>query len=60
MGDFKVIRGYDDFELNVDIGVYYCGIIKGDEWFIVVISILDGEVMGLISNDESNIVLGWL
>lgn len=57
-GDFKVTRGYDDSELNVDIGVHYRGIVKGDERSIAAISILDGEVMGLISNDEGNIVLG--
>ncbi len=59
-GDFKVTRGYDDSELNVDTGVHYRGIVKGDDRSIAAISILDGEVMGLISNDERNIVLGRL
>lgn len=58
--DFKVTRGYDASELEVDLGVHYRGIIKGDERSIAAISILDGEVMGLISNDEGNIVLGRL
>lgn len=59
-GDFKVTRGYDDSELDVDTGVHYRGIIKGDEHSIAAISILDGEITGLISNDEGNIVLGRL
>lgn len=58
--DFKVTRGYDDSELDVDTGVHYRGIIKGDDRSIAAISILDGEITGLISNDEGNIVLGRL
>ena len=59
-GDFKVTRGYDDSELDVDTGVHYRGIVKGHDHSIAAISILDGEVTGLISTHHGNIVLGRL
>jgi len=45
-------------EVKVSKGVYYKGIIKGDAQSLVSISIVDGEVSGIISNNKGNFVLG--
>ncbi len=45
-------------EVKVSKGVYYKGIIKGDAESLVSISIIEGEVSGIISNNEGNFVLG--
>lgn len=58
--DFSVVRRSDDAEVDVFTGVHYRGIIKGDERSIVAISILEEEVMGLISSDQGNVVIGQL
>ncbi|HZV70127.1 MAG TPA: GEVED domain-containing protein [Saprospiraceae bacterium] len=39
-------------------GVYYRGVIDGDPHSVVAISVFNDEVMGLISNEAGNMVLG--
>ena len=44
---------------NVDLGVHYQGIVKGNNASIAAISIFENEVMGLISlHENGNIILG--
>lgn len=45
--------------LEFELGEYYRGIIQGDYHSVVAVSIFEGDVMGVISNDQyGNIVLG--
>ena len=55
---FKVSSTNNENE-NYEGGVYYRGIIKGDENSLVAISIFNHEIMGIISsNDKGNINVG--
>lgn len=58
--DFSVLRRSDNAVAKVDVGLHYRGVIKGDESAIAAISISEKEVMGLISWNERNVVLGRL
>ncbi|HEX2788542.1 MAG TPA: M12 family metallo-peptidase [Ignavibacteria bacterium] len=44
--------------VNVKNGVHYRGIIKNDNNSVVSLSLFENMVMGIISNDEGNFVLG--
>lgn len=41
-------------------GIYYRGIIQGDNNSVAAISLFEGEVMGVIANNEGNFTLGKL
>ena len=59
--DFKVTEARADGsrrEVEVPVGVYYQGRIKGDTRSLAAISILDDQVMGIIADDNGNHVLG--
>ena len=59
--DFKVTEARADGsrrEVEVPVGVYYQGRIKGDTRSLAAISILDNQVMGIIADDNGNHVLG--
>ena len=56
--DFEVIQRSDNKAAKVNAGLHYQGIIHGDDRSIVAISIYPDQVMGLISNEHGNIVLG--
>jgi Metallo-peptidase family M12 len=58
--DFKVILASKNSPVNVKQGLHYQGIIKGEKRSVVAISFFDNEVMGLISSDTGNLVLGKL
>ncbi|MEZ5042663.1 MAG: M12 family metallo-peptidase [Saprospiraceae bacterium] len=58
--DFSVVQRSDNKTVKTSTGVHYRGIIKGDEQSIVAISIYEKEVVGLISSNAGNIVLGKL
>jgi hypothetical protein len=45
-------------KLNYKAGVYYRGIIKGDDNSVAAISIFDDFLMGVISSRDGNLVLG--
>ncbi|MFN0274381.1 MAG: GEVED domain-containing protein [Chitinophagales bacterium] len=55
---FKVTNSANETE-NYNTGVYYRGIIQGDENSLVAVSIFEDNIMGIISNEENgNINLG--
>jgi hypothetical protein len=58
--DFTVVQRSDNSVANVNTGLHYRGIIKGDENSVAAISFFGDEVMGLISSSEGNIVIGKL
>ncbi len=58
--DFQVTQASDRKPVQVDLGLHYRGIIKGDETSIAAISIFEGEVMGLVSSSAGNLVIGKL
>ncbi|MCB0644230.1 MAG: hypothetical protein KDC44_21450, partial [Phaeodactylibacter sp.] len=58
--DFAVTLGSTGEVADVDHGVHYRGIIKGDHRSIAAISVYDDEIMGLIADDDGNYVLGKL
>lgn len=59
--DFQVMDSQIEFVVDVDYGVYYCGIIKGEFGFIVFLSIFEDGVMGLFSLVRGgNFVFGQL
>ncbi|MEL6862882.1 MAG: zinc-dependent metalloprotease [Bacteroidota bacterium] len=58
--DFTVVRRSDDAVVDVNTGVHYRGIIKGDDNSIAAVSFFDGEIMGLISSAQGNLVIGKL
>ena len=58
--DFTVIRRSDNSSVGVNEGIHYRGIIKGDPTSIAAISIYNNEIMGLISSDNGNLVIGKL
>ena len=58
--DFEVTLGSTGMPADVKHGVFYRGIIKGDNASIAAISIFDNEIRGLIASDEGNMVIGKL
>ena len=58
--DFKVTLGSTGMEADVEYGVHYRGIIKGDQTSIAAISVFDNEIMGFIASNEGNMVIGKL
>ena len=58
--DFEVTLASNNQAADVDLGIHYRGIIKGDESSVVAISVYEDEVMGLIAADVGNLVLGKL
>ncbi|MCI4651300.1 M12 family metallo-peptidase [Phaeodactylibacter sp.] len=58
--DFKLTLGSGREVTDVPLGMHYRGIIKGDPESVVALSVLEGEVMGLIASDAGNLVLGKL
>ncbi|MCB0704084.1 MAG: zinc-dependent metalloprotease [Saprospiraceae bacterium] len=56
--DFEVTLASTNAPADVGHGVHYRGIIKGDQQSVVAISVFGSEVMGLIANDNGNLVLG--
>ncbi|WP_020538160.1 M12 family metallo-peptidase, partial [Lewinella cohaerens] len=58
--DFTVMQRSDNSVVDVNTGLHYRGIIKGDNNSIAAISIYKDEVKGLISSDEGNLVIGKL
>ncbi|KAA3635832.1 MAG: T9SS C-terminal target domain-containing protein [Bacteroidetes bacterium] len=60
-GAFSVIESSTNQPVNVDQGIHYRGIIKGDQNSIAAISIYDDEVTGLLSSATlGNVVLAKL
>ena len=58
--DFRVTVSSTNSAVDVEIGAHYRGIIKNDEHSIAAISVFRGELMGLISSHDGNLVLGKL
>ena len=58
--DFLVTRASDGMPVQVEHGIFYRGIIKGNPNSVAAISIFGDEVRGLISSDQGNYVLGKL
>lgn len=55
--DFKILTSSGN-TMPYKQGLYYQGIIKGDNSSIAAISIFENEVMGIVSNDKGNYNLG--
>ena len=58
--DFEVTLASDGSAADVDYGTHYRGIVNGDPYSVVAVSIYNKEVMGLIAVDGGNYVLGKL
>lgn len=58
--DFKLTLGSGREASEVSVGTHYRGIIQGDAGSVVALSVIEGEVMGLIASDAGNLVLGKL
>ncbi|NNF34899.1 MAG: T9SS type A sorting domain-containing protein [Saprospiraceae bacterium] len=58
--DFSVVKGSDKTAVNYNEGVHYRGIIKGDPTSIAAVSFYNDEVIGLISSEDGNLVIGKL
>ncbi len=57
--DFALYTSADpNIPVDYTPGLYYRGIVEGDPTSVVAISIFNDEIMGLISTDEGNFVLG--
>ena len=54
---FQVLNARDEV-VNVHKGVFYKGIIKGDDNSVVSLALSNGELSGIVSNDKGNYVLG--
>jgi Metallo-peptidase family M12 len=54
---FKVMNAQNQ-TVNVSKGVFYKGVIKGDDNSVVSLSLSNGELGGIISNDNGNYILG--
>jgi hypothetical protein len=54
---FKVMNAQNQ-TVKVQKGVFYKGIIKGDDNSVVSLALSNGELSGIISNDKGNLVLG--
>lgn len=57
--NFRVIDSKNQV-VNINKGIYYKGIIQGDKNSVVSIGIANGEISGVISNDEGNFIIGKL
>lgn len=57
--DFKIITSTGN-TLNYNRGLYYQGIIKGDNSSMAAISIFENEIMGIVSTNVGNYNLGAL
>lgn len=56
---FQVLSDESDGAVDFTPGVYYRGIIKGDNSSLAAISVINGEVMGFVSDESfGNLVLG--
>ncbi|SOE23613.1 Reprolysin family propeptide [Spirosomataceae bacterium TFI 002] len=55
--NFTVINSNNEV-VDVQLGLFYQGVVKGEKNSIVSFSISDGKVTGLISTDKGNFVLG--
>ncbi|MBR9922897.1 MAG: T9SS type A sorting domain-containing protein [Bacteroidetes bacterium] len=58
--DFEVTLASSNQAANIDHGLHYRGIVKGDQNSVVAISIFENEIMGIVANDKGNLVLGKL
>ncbi len=58
--DFQVINGATGEAMEFARGKHYRGIVKGQNNSLVALSVFPTEIMGLISTDEGNLVLGKL
>lgn len=58
--DFKLTLGSGREVASASVGTHYRGIVKNDPNSVVALSVIEGEVMGLIANDAGNFVLGKL
>jgi len=59
--DFKVIEATTGQAADVDLGVHYRGVVKGQPNSIAAFSFFENDVMGLVSTDgDGNLVLGKL
>jgi trimeric autotransporter adhesin len=54
---FKVMNAQNQV-VKVQKGVFYKGIVKGDDNSVVSLALSNGELSGIISNDKGNLVLG--
>jgi hypothetical protein len=54
----KIITGGTPSYVDFNEGVYYQGIIKGNERSIATLSVFDNNVMGIFSTEQGNFVLG--
>ncbi len=57
-GDKYKVMDAQNQTVNVQKGVFYKGIVKGDDNSIVSLALSNGELSGIISNDRGNYVLG--
>ncbi|MBL7814078.1 MAG: hypothetical protein JNL70_03655 [Saprospiraceae bacterium] len=57
-GDKYKVTNARDEEVAVKRGVFYKGIIKGDNNSVVSLALSNGELSGIVSNDRGNYVLG--
>jgi hypothetical protein len=59
--DFQVTEATTGAAANVDLGIHYRGVVKGQPHSIAAISFFENDVMGVISTDaDGNMVLGKL
>ncbi len=57
--DFNVFTSSEPgIPANYTPGIYYKGVIEGDPTSVVALSVFSNEVMGLITTDHGNLVLG--
>ena len=56
--DFQAVLASSGEKVEVETGVHYQGIIKGKPTSLVAMSIFPNAVMGLISSNDGNLVLG--
>jgi Metallo-peptidase family M12/GEVED domain len=54
------VKNAKDEILNLRMGVFYKGIIDGDDKSLVSINIINGELSGFVSNKEANFTIGKL
>jgi hypothetical protein len=54
---FKVLDAQNQ-AVNVEKGVFYKGVVKGDNNSVVSLSLSNGELSGIVSNDNGNFILG--
>jgi Concanavalin A-like lectin/glucanases superfamily/Metallo-peptidase family M12/Ig-like domain CHU_C associated len=57
-GDKYKVMNAQNQAVKVQKGVFYKGIVKGDDNSVVSLSLSNGELSGIISNDNGNYILG--